>query len=318
MWDISTGLYRVEPAYLTGYKGVLYFRANDGKGMGKELWKYVDTIAAGPTNPSLVWDIRIGLDGSEPAYLTVYKDVLYFSANNGLNGTELWKYAGATPANASDPSGAADINPGPGNSSPAFLKEYKGTLYFRADGGTNPKGPNAGFELWKYVDTGAGESLAANIAPDPKGSSPEHLAVDTKNNTDMNDDVLYFSADDGTGAGVELWKYVDTIPVSLVNAPLNPIRVADIAPDPAKGSFPAYLTEYNGALYFNADDGKNTTGRELWKYVDGAVSPTNPVAIDIWLGVNGSNPMYLTKYNGALYFSADAGDGKGVELRKYP
>jgi ELWxxDGT repeat protein len=95
--------------------------------------------------------------------------------------------------------------------------------------------------------------------------------------------------------------------------------VADIATAPAIGSFPAYLTEYNGALYFSADDGKGTTGKELWKYDSTKpVDASNPsVVADIWIGQNGSNPAYLTKYGGWLYFSADDGTGKGVELLRY-
>jgi len=39
-----------------------------------------------------VADIRLGTDGSGPNSLYVWNDKLYFSANDGTNGTELWVY----------------------------------------------------------------------------------------------------------------------------------------------------------------------------------------------------------------------------------
>lgn len=366
--DINPGAGNSNPAYLAEYKGVLYFSADDGKGKGAELWKYDSATALGPTNPSLVWDINTtgpngsnpsnpayltvdtkndtdmnndvlyfsaddgshgyelwkydsatnkaelvlpeivpGSTGSDPSYLTMYNNQLYFSANDGLNGVELWRYPGS-----GSPAPVNDINPGTGSSSPAVLTVYNGALYFRADGGSNPiapNPPNAGFELWRYVDTppGTPSSLVANIAPDPKGSFPDYLAVYKG--------VLYFSADGGTNgnnAGVELWKYVDTPP----NTP--PSLVENIRTG-ADSSFPRFLTEFNGALYFQADGGPNgnNVGTELWTYVDTIPPPI--VAHDIWLGPNSSFPSFLTPYGGWLYFSANDGKGTtGVELWRIP
>jgi uncharacterized repeat protein (TIGR01451 family) len=88
-------------------------------------------------------------------------------------------------------------------------------------------------------------------------------------------------------------------------------QAADINSGPGQ-SRPAFLAEYNGVLYFQADGGDGA-GNELWKY-DGATASR---VADINNGANGSNPAYLTVYNGALYFGALSSDGTGNELWKY-
>ncbi|MCW5203024.1 hypothetical protein VU12_08800, partial [Desulfobulbus sp. US4] len=55
---------------------------------GRELWKS-DGTEAGTV---IVKDIYAGLTGSNPNYLTVVDGRLYFSADNGANGRELWAY----------------------------------------------------------------------------------------------------------------------------------------------------------------------------------------------------------------------------------
>jgi ELWxxDGT repeat protein len=163
-------------------------------------------------------------------------------------------------------------------------------------------------------------------------------------------DVLYFSADGGDGAGTELWSYDSTHGAQ---------RVADIYSG-TSNSNPLFLATYNGALYFSADGGDGA-GRELWMYDptngvqrvedinsggssnpgslavyggalyfsatgdDGAgqevwmYDPVNGAQLvaDIYPGANSSNPSYLTAYNGALYFSAYGHDNTGTELWKY-
>jgi len=88
-------------------------------------------------------------------------------------------------------------------------------------------------------------------------------------------------------------------------------QAADINSGPGQ-SRPAFLAEYNGVLYFQADGGDGA-GNELWKYDGTAASRV----ADINNGANGSNPAYLTVYNGALYFGALSSDGTGNELWKY-
>ncbi len=64
---------------------------------------------------TLVLDIYPGEESSVPKKFTALGTDLYFEANDGTNGKELWKYDGTTP------SIVQDINPGAGNSSPFEL-----------------------------------------------------------------------------------------------------------------------------------------------------------------------------------------------------
>ncbi|MEC8541773.1 MAG: hypothetical protein VXY53_08045, partial [Candidatus Thermoplasmatota archaeon] len=140
--DIYPGSSHGYPADLTVFNNELYFTADDGIN-GYELWEY-DGVNA----PSMVADINPGSNpggsasGSNPAYLTVFNDELYFQANDGTHGTELWKYDGV---NA--PSMVADITPGSSSSLPGDLTVFNNELYFRAYDGTS------GYELWRYDGT---------------------------------------------------------------------------------------------------------------------------------------------------------------------
>ena len=90
-----------------------------------------------------VSDISPGASGSAPAEFTQFNGELYFRANNGTQGIELWKIkADGTAALA------ADFNPGAGSSSPSLFKQSQGELYFQATDGTT------GTEVWKVKADG--------------------------------------------------------------------------------------------------------------------------------------------------------------------
>jgi ELWxxDGT repeat protein len=54
----------------------------------------------------MVADINPGSARSSPKYFAVFNNKLYFGANDGTNGNELWAYDGL-----STPSMVANINP---------------------------------------------------------------------------------------------------------------------------------------------------------------------------------------------------------------
>ena len=275
--------------YLTNVNGTLFFRTIEGGGSAK-LWKAdvpadtpkVTTQARRFLPPALVKDISSGSNGSSPFFPTNVNGTFFFSADDGVNGSELWQSdgtsAGTTLTN--------NIRSSSGPSFPVSLANVNGTLFFSADDGVN------GFELWQSDGTSAGTTLVKDIRIGGSGSSPQSL-------TNING-TLFFSANDGVN-GYELWQSDGT--------PAGTTLVKDIVS--GGNSIPRSLTNVNGTLFFSATDGVN--GYELWQS-DGTSAGTKLVK-DISSGSSfgSSFPRYLTNVNGTLFFSANDGV-KGYEL----
>jgi ELWxxDGT repeat protein len=293
------------PSELTVFHGALYFSAdNSAFRTNYELWKYDGA------NATMVTNIHADLGAAYSSYpnnLKVWNDALYFMADDGEHGFELYKHDGSITVllsdinagtNSSHPKQftsfknelvfvaeradvgyelfktdgtnvtlAADIVAGPTPSYPEYLTEFNDALYFRAAG-----------ELWKYDGTNATIATEINATGD---SYPKNLTVFGS--------YLLFAADDGVH-GWELWKFNGTQSNLVVD--LNPLG----------DSFPENFVILSNVLYFTAT--APDTGYELYEY-DG----TNvTVAADINPGAGDSFPQFLTVFNGKLLFRA-AGDG---------
>src|SRR5262249_26931273 len=150
--DINPGVLSAPPSSLTDVNGTLMFRALGG------LWKS-DGTAAGTALVKGLWGDS----------LTIVNGTLFFSADDGKNGTELWKsngtksgtvlvkdiYSGST--RSCGPYGPP-CQTIPNSSAPADLANVNGTLYFTATDGVNGRG------LWKSNGTARGTVLVKNIA----------------------------------------------------------------------------------------------------------------------------------------------------------
>jgi ELWxxDGT repeat protein len=269
------------PGNLTNVSGTLFFSATDGTN-GTELWKS-DGTTAGTT---LVKDLFPGgysgyyggyyLNSSSPGNLTNVNGTLFFTADDGTHGRELWKSDGTEAGTVL----VKDIRPGGYGSYLSSLTNVNGTLFFTADDGTH------GQELWKSAGTDAGTVLVKDVNPGA-GSSPGNL-------TNVNG-TLFFTADDGTH-GTELWKSNGTAAGTVL---VKDIRSGSIS------SSPASLTNVNSALFFSAYS--DTTGRELYKS-DGTAAGTTLVK-DLFPGTASSSPQNLTNVNGTLYFTANCAAG---------
>src|SRR5262249_56515306 len=125
--------------------------------------------------------INRGGAGAYPQNHTVVNGTLFFTANDGVNGTELWKSDGTAAGTVL----VKDIRPGnspygfPLSSSPRNLTAVGDELFFSANDGIS------GLELWKSDGTATGTVLVKDIRPGSSsygyayGSNPQHLtAVD--------------------------------------------------------------------------------------------------------------------------------------------
>ncbi|MBN1442902.1 MAG: hypothetical protein JXA90_09340 [Planctomycetes bacterium] len=129
--DINEGPGSSNPSGMTVYRGEIYFCAEDDPDgpEGYELWRYdgarAELVANINENPPLPFVDPV--HHSFPSDFIVFEDILYFAADDGIHGRELWRYDGETA------SLVADIWPGPSGSNLGELVIYRGQLFFLAD-----------------------------------------------------------------------------------------------------------------------------------------------------------------------------------------
>jgi ELWxxDGT repeat protein len=319
--DIAPGATGSGPSSLTEVGGTIYFLANDGV-HGVELWKS-DGTEAGTV---LVKDIHPGIDSGLPFFgtdLVSVNGVVYFRANDGVNGPELWKSDGTAAGTVV----VKDIVPGAIGSSPTVLAAAGGTLMFSATT------PDIGTELWKTDGTAAGTVLVKDIAPgfDSGMSYPDVPPGGIYPYPVVMNGVMYFTTrsgslnfplwrTDGTSAGT--WQLSPNANNLLVLG--NSLYFSSAGLWKSDGTvagtvllrgFAGGLTlqngygfaELNGILYFAASESPDPLPlrRELWR-TDGTPAGTYQVT-DLFPGGLGSNPTEITAAGDRIYFLANDG-----------
>ncbi len=221
-------------------------------------------------------DITPGPGGSVNADSVVYKGAVYFVANDGLHGSELWKSDGTEGGTVL----VADVNPG-SQGSVHELVIYRNEIAFIADDGVH------GSEIWTSDGTTQGTRLAFETVPGPGSLYPYDLFVAG--------DMLYFTAYD-PDIEEALWRTDGTQAGTII---LTDSTNAD-------SWFSANdFVALGNRVFFRGDS--DAAGYEPW-ISDGTVAGTHMIK-DIRPGYNGS--FYYGDVSAALggfvYFSASDG-----------
>ncbi len=254
------------------------------KEQGLELWK-TDGSASGTV---MVKDIWMGPDngcmGGQIHDYAVIDEVIYFSANDGIHGDELWRSDGTLIGTFM----VKDIFPGKITSRVKELAVFGDQLFFSADDGVN------GMELWLSDGTAAGTHLLKNINAGSAPSNPEYF-------TEVSG-TLFFVASNGIH-GAELWKTDGTADGTMM--------VRDIRPG-SGGSHPTSLWNGNGKLLFVPDQPYADPGNiEPW-VSDGTSNGTLQLG-DLNPGQGGSvvptDRRFFCNLDGDSYFVAQVFTG---------
>jgi ELWxxDGT repeat protein len=258
------------------------------------------TVAAdpGPT-AQIVRDINGG-GGSDPRFLTRAGGLVFFSANDGVHGRELW----ATDGTRAGTRLVRDIRQGTPASGPTLLTRVGSRVFFTASDGTH------GRELWVSDGTRGGTKMVRDFTPGAGGSSITGIA-------------------DGSGAayvalgGRELWRTDGTFGGTRLVRRFMGVEVESAVPMGSRLYFsandalwktggtavttkrlsPSYwgidgLIRYRGHIYYRGAAPLGAFGGipELW-WSDGTRAGTRQLGTML-------NPTDLTVFGDRLYFDA--------------
>jgi ELWxxDGT repeat protein len=188
IWPGSGGDLASRPADLTNVDGTLFFSASDGT-HGNTLWRS-DGTAAGTM--AVKEALRLIGTGCFPcsSWLTDVNGTLFFVADDGVHGYELWK----TDGTSSGTTLVQDILPGADSPFIVDLTNVNGTLLFTARTGDDSR-----MLLWTSDGTPEGTRPLQRFTP-PNGDDllPVPLQIALSGSS------LFFNADDGN-TGRELW-----------------------------------------------------------------------------------------------------------------
>ena len=275
--------------------------------MQRPAFEYLEARQCLSVNPILLKDIHIVVDpadvdanGARIEEFYEYNDEVFFRADTGEIGSELWKTDGT-------PEGTVlvkDITPNSrleneqtSSSTPRAFIEANGLLFFTADVSRDGRTHT---ELWRTDGTTAGtvEVLDLNLHT---GASPDIVGV-------LGDDLYLGVGNSPSATSYDLWKVNGTENGST----LVKQYAAGTTEDP-NGVSDWLAYPFRDQLYFSAADPQH--GLELWK-TDGTSDGTELMA-DINSGPDYSYPHSPVELNGELFFIADYYDEEFEFLDSY-
>jgi ELWxxDGT repeat protein len=264
---------------------------------GGALWKSDGTPAGTVPLTNVLGSTPVVPGGPSlrgPGWLAVSRGTLFFSADDGSTGDELWKSDG-TPAGTVP---VKDLHPS-GGSGPSFLCDVNGVLLFQA------AHPDTGREVWKSDGTAAGTVRLTDIQP---GGGTESV----RGWFAVAGSRAYFFAESGGGRRA-LWTSDGT------EAGTRELRSLT----PSSAGLGEALGLADGSLLFGASDGVH--GIEPWR-TDGTPEGTRLLR-DIDRGLHGSQPRDMMDVGGGrVLFSRDvyggmelwSSDGSETGTRRLP
>ena len=217
-------------AYLTVVGNLLYFVANDGI-HGKELWQSSGTEAG----TKMVKDINIvrpidgnegSTEGSNPTELRNVNGKLFFLADDGVNGRELWTLGVTGPVMVSTGTRTGLVT-GPGSANIQYLTVVNDVVAFAAND------ESLGREVWISNGTTNGTYNLADFLPGGNSSNPSNLFA-------FNSNLIFSAADSAFG---DEPRFAFTAPVisiedsEAVALPNNGTAEVDFTPNPAFVAF---------------------------------------------------------------------------------
>ncbi|CAN0027151.1 unnamed protein product, partial [Hapterophycus canaliculatus] len=264
--DIVRGHRGSNPLHLVSASGTaLFFTADDGIA-GRELWYSDGALGFLDARPDLgfgisggsgtrrIKDARPGREGSDPLHLTwePTRSLLFFSADDGFSGRELWSSDGTTAGTSM----VTDICPGVRGSRPSYLIAWKDLIYFQADD------CRAGPELWISDGSAGGTALLHDVRPGSAGAFPSYLTLQTP--AAGGGEKLFFLANGGGydaatapglaqgWGGAQLWMTDGTS--GGTQRAFGQKTGGDFMPDrdSLDAGSPPRMAAFDGALYFSA------------------------------------------------------------------
>ena len=285
------------PEKLVAFNNQLVFEGYQS-GSGREIWRS-DGTEAGTVQIADI-NTAANLGSSINHFLNVNNTTLYFTANDNVQGREIWKMDTSFSVSILkdiEPGGATGT-PFPGSFDPD-LTLMNGNIFFSADT-TQIGAENA--ELWKTDGTPEGTTVVFEIANGTLSATPTSLTAMTVVGGD-DGQYLFFAATNSDGDR-ELWRSDGVAGVETRTEEMKDIRSGDT------GSDPDNLTVVGNTLFFTANDGN---GVELHRS-NGRTGNGNTTRVsDIVSGSGSSNPSNLTPFGSKLVFTAlDSSNNLGL------